>query len=115
LASGATRRPIAHLTITRIWKLVEDETTIPYFHLVVLSLSFLVFFPHTASVRIFCAFAIMRWLLSFLLLGFWGACVHALSSSGSRLLVVLEEDKSLYSTFWADLKGTFYVTCHPAE
>jgi hypothetical protein len=57
----------------------------------------------------------MRWLLSFLLLGFWGACVHALSSSGTRLLVVLEEDKSLYSTFWADLKGTFYMACHPAE
>lgn len=46
----------------------------------------------------------MRWLLSFLLLGFWGA-VHALSSSGNRLLVVLEEDKGLYSTFWEDLEG----------
>lgn len=47
----------------------------------------------------------MRSFLSFLLLGFWGACVHALSSSGSRLLVVLEEDKSLYSNLWADLEG----------
>lgn len=47
----------------------------------------------------------MRSFLSFLLLGIWGACVHALSSSGSRLLVVLEEDKSLYSNLWADLEG----------
>lgn len=47
----------------------------------------------------------MRSFLSFLLLGFWGACVHALSSSGSRLLVVLEEDKSLYSNLWSDLEG----------
>lgn len=47
----------------------------------------------------------MRSFLSFLLLGFWGACVHALSSSGSRLLVVLEQDKSLYSNLWADLEG----------
>lgn len=47
----------------------------------------------------------MRSFLSFLLLGFWGACVDALSSSGSRLLVVLEQDKSLYSNLWADLEG----------
>ncbi|EEA23904.1 oligosaccharyl transferase glycoprotein complex, beta subunit [Talaromyces marneffei ATCC 18224] len=50
----------------------------------------------------------MRSFLSFLLLGFWGACVHALSSSGSRLLVVLEENKSLYSDLWADLEGRGY-------
>jgi oligosaccharyltransferase complex subunit beta len=35
------------------------------------------------------------------------AAVNALSSSGSRLLAVLEdtEQKSLYSTLWADLEG----------
>lgn len=50
----------------------------------------------------------MRWFLSFLILGFWGA-VHALSSSGNRLLVVLEEasERDLYSTFWADLEGEY--------
>lgn len=48
----------------------------------------------------------MRWFLSFLFLGFVAA-VHALSSSGSRLLVILEDEaeKSLYSTFWSDLEG----------
>ncbi|KAH8701759.1 putative oligosaccharyl transferase subunit [Talaromyces proteolyticus] len=49
----------------------------------------------------------MRWLLA-VLLGFWGACASALSSSGSRLLVVLEEDKGLYSNFWADLEARGY-------
>ncbi|KAL1998683.1 hypothetical protein VTN02DRAFT_5754 [Thermoascus thermophilus] len=51
----------------------------------------------------------MRWFLSFLILGFWGA-VHALSSSGNRLLVVLEEasERDLYSTFWADLEARGY-------
>ncbi|KAL1970975.1 hypothetical protein VTN77DRAFT_2809 [Rasamsonia byssochlamydoides] len=48
----------------------------------------------------------MRWFL-FLLLGFWGT-VHALSSSGSRLLVIVEEDKSLYSKFWEDLEARGY-------
>lgn len=48
----------------------------------------------------------MRWLVSCLLLALCGA-VHALSSSGSRLLVVLEagEKKDLYSTLWKDLEG----------
>jgi hypothetical protein len=48
----------------------------------------------------------MRLFLSFLVLAFLGL-VQALSSSGSRLLVVLEEaaDKALYSKFWADLEG----------
>lgn len=48
----------------------------------------------------------MRWFLSFLLLCFSGA-VHALSTSGNRLLVVLEEaaEKDAYSTFWSDLEG----------
>lgn len=50
----------------------------------------------------------MRSFLSFLLLGLWGACVHALSSSGSRLLVVLEDDKSSYSNLWADLEARGY-------
>jgi oligosaccharyltransferase complex subunit beta len=52
----------------------------------------------------------MRSFLYFILLGFWGACVHALSSSGSRLLVVLEEDKSLYSNLWADLEGIYFFS-----
>ncbi|KAJ9666264.1 oligosaccharyl transferase glycoprotein complex, beta subunit [Coniosporium apollinis] len=48
----------------------------------------------------------MRWLLSFLLLALLGA-VQALSSSGSRLLVVIEEleEKEKYSQFWGDLKS----------
>ncbi|KAK2743377.1 oligosaccharyl transferase glycoprotein complex, beta subunit [Onygenales sp. PD_40] len=52
----------------------------------------------------------MRWSLSLLLLGFWGALVHALSSAGNRLLVVLEDEaeKDLYSTFWKDLEGRGY-------
>jgi oligosaccharyltransferase complex subunit beta len=48
----------------------------------------------------------MRWLFSFMLL--WlSAVVSALSASGSRLLVVLEEagEKDKYSTFWGDLEG----------
>lgn len=46
----------------------------------------------------------MRAVLSFLLFAFLGA-VQALSSTGSRLLVVLEEaaDKDKYSKFWGDL------------
>ena len=50
----------------------------------------------------------MRWLFSCLLLGALGL-VQALSSSGSRLLVVIEEiaDKEKYSRFWADLEGMF--------
>lgn len=48
----------------------------------------------------------MRWLFSCLLLGALGL-VRALSSSGSRLLVVIEEitDKEKYSKFWVDLEG----------
>lgn len=48
----------------------------------------------------------MRWCLSFLLFCFL-AVVHALSSSGNRLLVVLEDatQKDLFSTFWGDLEG----------
>jgi oligosaccharyltransferase complex subunit beta len=48
----------------------------------------------------------MRWYLAFLLACFLAA-VNALSSSGNRLLVVLEDtaEKSLYSTLWADLEG----------
>ena len=50
--------------------------------------------------------SIMRWCLSFFLFCFL-AVVHALSSSGNRLLVVLEDaaEKDLYSTFWGDLEG----------
>jgi len=48
----------------------------------------------------------MRWFLSFLLLGLFAA-VNALSSSGNRLLVVLEEsgEKDKYSKFLGDLEG----------
>lgn len=48
----------------------------------------------------------MRWCLSFLLFCFLAA-VHALSSSGNRLVVILEEaaEKDLYSSFWEDLQG----------
>ncbi|RAL12699.1 dolichyl-diphosphooligosaccharide-protein glycotransferase [Aspergillus homomorphus CBS 101889] len=51
----------------------------------------------------------MRWCLSFFLFGCL-AVVNALSSSGNRLLVVLEDasEKSLYSTFWSDLKARGY-------
>ncbi|OCK79958.1 Dolichyl-diphosphooligosaccharide-protein glycosyltransferase 48kDa subunit [Lepidopterella palustris CBS 459.81] len=48
----------------------------------------------------------MKWLFSFLVLALLGV-VHALSSSGSRLLVVLEEpaEKDKYSEFWGDLEA----------
>lgn len=48
----------------------------------------------------------MRWLISFLLLGLLSV-VQALSSSGSNLLVILEEvaEKSKYSKYLADLEG----------
>ena len=53
----------------------------------------------------------MRWCLSLLLFGFL-AVVHALSSSGNRLLVVLEDEaeKDAYSTFWGDLEGESQLT-----
>lgn len=65
----------------------------------------------------------MRWCPSFLVFCFL-AVVHALSSSGSRLLVVLEDaaQKDLYSTFWGDLEGTVsrgwlraLLICHSAR
>jgi oligosaccharyltransferase complex subunit beta len=48
----------------------------------------------------------MRWLFSFLLLGLLSV-VQAASSSGNKLLVVLEElaEKSKYSKYLADLEG----------
>ena len=48
----------------------------------------------------------MRWFLSLLLLGLFAA-VNALSHSGNRLLVVLEEsaEKEKYSKFLGDLEG----------
>jgi oligosaccharyltransferase complex subunit beta len=48
----------------------------------------------------------MRWFLSILLLGLLGV-VNAVSSTGNRLLVVLEElaEKDNYSKFFGDLKG----------
>ena len=48
----------------------------------------------------------MRWLFSFLLLALL-SLVQALSSSGARLLVVIEEaaEKEKYSQFLGDLEG----------
>jgi oligosaccharyltransferase complex subunit beta len=48
----------------------------------------------------------MRWLLSLLLLGL-AALTQAVSSSGEKLLVILEElaDKPKYSKYFADLEG----------
>lgn len=48
----------------------------------------------------------MKLLFSWLLLALLGV-VSALSSSGGRLLVVLEEssEKEKYSQFWGDLEG----------
>ena len=48
----------------------------------------------------------MRWLLSLLLISV-SSLIHGLSSSGSRLLVVIEEaaDQEKYSQFWSDLRG----------
>lgn len=53
----------------------------------------------------------MRWLFSFLLL--WlSAIVSALSATGNRVLVVLEEatEKDKYSSFWGDLESMFLST-----
>jgi oligosaccharyltransferase complex subunit beta len=54
----------------------------------------------------------MRWLVSFLLLGFLAA-VQAASSSGNKLLVVLEElaDKTKYSKYFKDLEGLCHYFC----
>lgn len=51
----------------------------------------------------------MRWYLALLVSAF-AAAVNALSSSGSRLLVVLDDttDKSAYSILWSDLEGNQY-------
>ncbi|KAL3493205.1 Dolichyl-diphosphooligosaccharide--protein glycosyltransferase subunit WBP1 [Aspergillus germanicus] len=51
----------------------------------------------------------MRWCPSLMLFGFLAA-VNALSSSGNRLLVVLEDsaEKGLYSTLWSDLEARGY-------
>lgn len=48
----------------------------------------------------------MRWCPSLFIFGFLAA-VNALSSSGNRLLVVLEDaaERGLYSTLWGDLEG----------
>lgn len=50
----------------------------------------------------------MRWCLALLLCCFLAA-VNALSSSGSRLLVVLDDstEKSSFSTLWSDLEGNW--------
>lgn len=48
----------------------------------------------------------MRWLLSFLVASLAGLAL-GLSSTGNRLLVVIEDtaEQSKYSQFWADLEG----------
>lgn len=48
----------------------------------------------------------MRWFFSLLLLG-WLGVASAISSTGNRLLVILEElaEKDNYSKFFNDLKG----------
>ena len=48
----------------------------------------------------------MRWPLCTLFFGFL-SLVRGLSSSGNRLLVVIEEaaEQTKYSQFWGDLKG----------
>ena len=52
----------------------------------------------------------MRWLFSFLVLALLGA-VQALSSSGSRLLVILEEEseRENYSVLLEDLSSKYLV------
>ena len=57
----------------------------------------------------------MRWLFSLLFLAFI-TIVRALSSTGSRLLVVIEEasEKEKYSQFWGDLEGAL-GTITPSE
>lgn len=52
----------------------------------------------------------MRCLISFLVLALL-SLVQALSSTGTRLLVVVEEaaEKAKYSTFWEDLEGMMRV------
>jgi oligosaccharyltransferase complex subunit beta len=49
----------------------------------------------------------MRWALSSILVLLWTAVVAAKSFTGSRLLVVLEEDseRAKYSVFLGDLNG----------
>ena len=49
----------------------------------------------------------MRWLLSFLFISLL-SLVQALSSSGSRMLIAIEDtaEKEKYSAFWEDLEGT---------
>lgn len=63
------------------------------------------YFAHRYFPRSFHALCNMRWLFSILLLALLGA-VQALSSSGSRLLVVLEDlaEKDKYSEFVGDLE-----------
>ncbi|PSK42540.1 hypothetical protein B9Z65_4454 [Elsinoe australis] len=52
----------------------------------------------------------MRWLLSFLLFAF-ASSVQALSTTGNRLLVVVDNiaDKDKYSQFWKDLESRGFV------
>ena len=56
----------------------------------------------------------MRWLSCLSLLVLLGI-VQALSSSGNRLLIVIEEasEKAKYSTFWGDLEGRLEIDFLP--
>ena len=55
----------------------------------------------------------MQWLLSILLIGLLGLA-QAISSSGRRLLVVIEDaaEKTNYSHFWGDLESTLGILPH---
>ena len=55
----------------------------------------------------------MRWLLSLSLLALL-SLAQALSSTGSRLLIVIEEaaEKGKYSKFWGDLEGESNASSH---
>jgi hypothetical protein len=53
----------------------------------------------------------MRWLFSFIFVALW-SLVHGLSSSGSKLLVVVDDatEQDKYSQLWGDLKGALNRT-----
>jgi len=54
----------------------------------------------------------MRSLVLPLLALFWLGLVQALSSSGSRLLVIIDDvtERTKYSQFWDDLRGMLYLS-----
>ena len=58
----------------------------------------------------------MRWPFFSLFLTLLGI-VQALSTTGSRLLIIVEEaaDKAKYSTFWGDLEGMYFNSAQIAS